>query len=105
MKYIHKEKVMEIIGLDKNKAGDWKTYFELFETASDDIIYGTPKFIQKDIGYSSSDYMEKRKKYKSNELPTLLKGYEYLSKPMVKLMLLRADTEKAREQRLNLVFY
>jgi len=104
MEYIYKEKVMEIIGLDKNKAGDWKTYFELFETASDDIIYGRPKFIQKDIGYSSPEYMKKRKKYKSNELPTLLKGYEYLSKAMVKLMIMRADTEKAREQRLNLVF-
>lgn len=104
MEYIYKEKVMEIIGLDKNKAGDWKTYFELFETASDDIIYGRPKFIQKDIGYSSPEYMKNRKKYKSNELPTLLKGYEYLSKAMVKLMIMRADTEKARKQRLKLVF-
>ena len=108
MEYIYKEKVMEIIGLDKNKAGDWKTYFELFEIAFDDIIYGRPKFmqkfIQKDIGYSSPEYMKKRKKYKSNELPTLLKGYEYLSKAMVKLMTMRADTEKARKQRLKSVF-
>ena len=104
MEYIHKEKVMEIIGLDKNKAGDWKTYFELFETASDDIVYGKENLHARDIGYSSLDYLKKRQKYKSNELPTLLKGYEYLSKAMVKLMTMRADTEKARKQRLELEF-
>ena len=104
MEYNYKEKVMEIIGLDKNKAGDWKTYFELFEIASDDIIYGKENLRAKDIGYSSLDYIKKRSNYKSNELPTLLKGYEYLSKTMVNLMIMRADTEKAREQRLKLVF-
>lgn len=104
MEYIYKEEIMDMLGLDKNKAGDWKTYFELFETASDDIIYGKENLRAKDIGYSSIDYIKKRSNYKSNEFPTLLKGYEYLSKAMVKLMIMRADTEKARKQRLKLVF-
>ena len=103
MEYIYKEEIMGMLGLDKNKAGDWKTYFELFETASDDIIYGKENFNAKDIGYSSLDYIKKRTKYKSNEFPTLLKGYEYLSKAMVNLMIMRADTEKARKQRLEFV--
>lgn len=104
MLYFNKAEVMDILGLDKDKAGDWKTYFELYDLASDDIICGKPDYTKEDIGYSGGVYKEKQKKYKRNELPTLLNGYEYLSESMVKLMIMRADTEQARQERLHLVF-
>ena len=104
MEYIYKDEIMDMLGLDKNKAGDWKTYFELYEIASDDIILGLPGYTSEDIGFNSPLYSRERKKYKPNEIPTKYKSWEYLSKRMVNLMIMRADTEKARQQRLKLEF-
>ena len=104
MEYIYKEEIMDMLGLDKNKAGDWKTYFDLYEIASDDIILGLPGYTPEDIGFNSPLYSRERKKYKPNEIPTKYKSWEYLSKRMVNLMIMRADTEKARQQRLKLEF-
>lgn len=104
MEYIYKEDIMGILGLDKNKAGDWKTYFDLYDIASDDIILGLPGYTPEDIGFNSPLYLRERKKYKPNEIPTKYKSWEYLSKRMVNLMIMRADTEKARKQRLKLEF-
>jgi DNA polymerase elongation subunit (family B) len=61
-------------------------------------------YAPEDIGFNSPLYSRERKKYKPNEIPTKYKSWEYLSKRMVNLMIMRADTEKARQQRLKLEF-
>ena len=104
MEYIRKEAVMNILGLDKNKAGDWKTYFDLYEKASDDIISGAFFYSADMIGTSSNEYKAKQISYPKNERPIKYKGWEFLSKSMVILMLMRADTNEARKKRLECAF-
>jgi len=60
MEYIYKDEIMDMLGLDKNKAGDWKTYFDLYEIASDDIILGLPGYTPEDIGFNSPLYSRER---------------------------------------------
>ena len=103
--FIHKENVVGLLGLDKDKASSWKYIYKLFDEAANEWYESTGDY-RYTIGYSTDEYLAKRDKYEDeNSIPTLLRKYEYFNERIVELMLLKSNLKKGKKYRVAIASF
>ena len=106
-RYVHKEDAIKIVGYDSTKVSDCGLFMQLMYDAIDDTcIYYKQHENEKifKIGFNTEDY-ERKLKLKSLNTNSIndYRGYEYINKKLLKLILIKANTEEGRKYRIEAV--